>query len=62
MELRGKHGADTPEQRYCGVWYDCVSRCSNSRLYMSAALLAEYARVGALSLSPRPSQPNPGQS
>ncbi len=43
-----RHGAtelrpllrQTPEQRFCGVWYDCT-RCGSSVLYPSKELEAE---------------------
>jgi hypothetical protein len=36
----------TPEQQWCGTWYDCPSPgCSFSRLEPSAALLAQLAEM-----------------
>ena len=33
----------TPEQLWCGVWYDC-ERCSNSVLFSSRELMDHLAR------------------
>lgn len=33
----------TPEQRWCGIWYDCTS-CRSSGLYQSPELIADLER------------------
>lgn len=36
----------SPEQEWCGVWYDCA-HCKSAELFPSAALLAHNARLSA---------------
>lgn len=46
MELRPLYG-QTPEQKYCGTWYNCPSpRCSCSVLLPSVELAQEYRKAG----------------
>lgn len=40
----------TPEQRFCGVWYDCP-RCYSTHLYASPELEAQLAEQRAESTS-----------
>jgi len=40
MELRPQH-RQTPEQKFCGTWYDCL-RCGSGELFPSPALLNQW--------------------
>lgn len=52
MVLRDPPGGHTPEQRWCGTWYDCPPgqfHCRSSVLLPSPDLRAPYAAAGLIS-------------
>lgn len=49
LELRPL-SRQTPEQQWCGVWYDCL-RCKSSVLFQSAQLQAQNDAARALGLT-----------
>jgi hypothetical protein len=45
MELRPIN-QQTPEQKFCGVWYDCL-RCGSSVLFQSPELIKQLSEMSS---------------
>jgi hypothetical protein len=58
LALRDPPGGWTPEQRWCGTWYDCT-RCTSGVLYPSRALREQLAAQAARHRAGCPGCPGP---